>query len=173
MATFHTVFLRIVIVLLGVGALALLLWEPHLEGRNATATVFQVYFNDPFLAYVYAGSIPFFIALCQAFNVLGYVDRDQTFSRATADALRMIKRCAWATAAFVAGATAFIVAAHGDDDAAGAIAVCLVLTFAAIVIATATAVLEWIVRNSFKTQNVSSEKHDPNRSSNNTRSVVL
>lgn len=65
-----TIFLQAVIVLLGIGALALMLWEPHLEGRNAHATTFEIYFNDPFLAYAYVASIPFFTALYQAFKVL-------------------------------------------------------------------------------------------------------
>ncbi len=50
------------VVFLGIGALGFLLWEPHLEGRNAHATTFEIYFHDPFLAYVYVGSIPFFVA---------------------------------------------------------------------------------------------------------------
>ena len=56
-------FLQAVVVLIGVGVLALLLCEPHLEGRNAHATPFEIYFKDPFLAYVYVASIPFFVAL--------------------------------------------------------------------------------------------------------------
>ena len=35
-----TRFLQIVIVLIGIGALALMLWEPHIEGRNAHAGLF-------------------------------------------------------------------------------------------------------------------------------------
>ena len=66
-----TIFLQIVIVLIGIGALALLLWEPHLEGVNKHATLFEMYFKDSFLAYVYVASIPFFVALYQAFKVLG------------------------------------------------------------------------------------------------------
>ena len=59
-----TIFLQFVIVLFGIGTLALLLWEPWIEGVNANATSFvQVYFDDPFLALAYAGSIPFFLAL--------------------------------------------------------------------------------------------------------------
>ncbi len=73
-----TIFLQIVIVLIGVAALALLLWEPQVEGVNKDATNFEIYFQDPFLALVYAGSIPFFIALYQAFQVLGYVGRNQS-----------------------------------------------------------------------------------------------
>ena len=75
-----TIFLQSVIVLIGIGALALMLWEPHIEGRNAQATVFEIYFKDPFLAYVYIGSIPFFVALYQAFRVLGYVVQNKIFS---------------------------------------------------------------------------------------------
>jgi hypothetical protein len=55
-----TVFLQVVVVLIGIGALAIMLWEPHIEGRNAHATLFEIYFKDPFLAYAYIGSIPFF-----------------------------------------------------------------------------------------------------------------
>jgi hypothetical protein len=65
-----TIFLQVVIVLIGIGALALLLWEPHIEGVNAHATLFEMY-SDPFIALVYIGSIPFFVALYQAFKVLG------------------------------------------------------------------------------------------------------
>ncbi len=48
-----TIFLQVVIGFLGVGVLALLLWEPHFEGRNVNATLFEIYFKDPFLAYIY------------------------------------------------------------------------------------------------------------------------
>ncbi|HVT90567.1 MAG TPA: DUF2975 domain-containing protein [Tepidisphaeraceae bacterium] len=75
-------FLQALIVCIGLGALALLLWEPQLEGRNAHATQFEVYFKDPFLAYAYVASIPFFAALYQAFKVLGYARRNKVFSQA-------------------------------------------------------------------------------------------
>ena len=72
-----TIFLQAVIVLIGIGALALMLWEPHIEGRNAHATFFEIYFKDPFLAYAYLASIPFFVALYQVFKVLGYIGPKQ------------------------------------------------------------------------------------------------
>lgn len=75
-----TIFLQVVVVLIGVGVLVLMLWEPHLEGRNAHATPFQIYFNDPFLAYAYIASIAFFMALYQTFKLLGYVAQDTIFS---------------------------------------------------------------------------------------------
>jgi len=89
-----TAFLQVVIVLISIGALALMLWEPHIEGRNVHATLFEIYFKDPFLAYAYIASIPFFMALYQAFKVLEYVKQNKTFSQATVKALRTIKYCA-------------------------------------------------------------------------------
>src|SRR5687768_8500542 len=116
-----TIFLQVVVVLIGVAALALLLWEPHLEGRNAHATLFEIYFQDPFLALVYAGSIPFFIALYQAFQVLGYVGRNEVFSPEVVKALRTIKYCALAVIGFVIVEEIFIlIMSNGDNDNPGA-----------------------------------------------------
>jgi hypothetical protein len=38
-----SLFLRAVLVLIGIGALAFLLWEPHIEGRNTHATLFEIW----------------------------------------------------------------------------------------------------------------------------------
>src|SRR5262249_54599955 len=97
-----TVFLQAVIVALGIGALALMLWEPHVEGRNARATLFEIYFQDPFLAYAYIASIPFFMALYQAFKLLGYARQNKVFSQEAVKALWTIKYCALAMIGFVA-----------------------------------------------------------------------
>jgi len=142
MKTTSTIFLRVVIVLIAVGVLALMLWEPHLEGRNAHATLFQIYFNDPFLAYAYTASIAFFIALYQAFKLLGYVARNEIFSQRSVKALRTIKFCAMTLVAFLLGAEAFIVQRGKGEDIAGAVMMGLVLIFVSIVVATAAAVFE-------------------------------
>src|SRR5215831_3579475 len=114
-----TMFLKAVVVLMGIGALALMLWEPHIEGRNAHATPFEIYFKDPFLAYAYFASIPFFAALYQSFKVLGYVGQNKTFSQATVKALRTIKVCAIAIIGFVAVGELFIMLGNSDDRAGG------------------------------------------------------
>lgn len=111
---------QIVLVLFGLVTLGLLLWEPHLEGRNAHATTFAIYFHDPFLAYVYIGSIPFFVALQRAFTLFGEVRRNGSFSSATVAALRSIQRCALIVLGFVAGGVVFIVVGgDGEDRPAG------------------------------------------------------
>src|SRR5215469_14447421 len=112
-------FLQTVIALIGLVALALLLWEPHTEGRNAHATPFEIYFKDPFLAYAYIASIPFFTALYQAFKVLGYAGQNKIFSQAAVKALRTIKYCAIAIIGFVAASVIFMMFDDPDDRPAG------------------------------------------------------
>jgi hypothetical protein len=130
-------------VLIGTGALAMMLIEPHLEGRNAHATLFQIYFNDPFLAYAYTGSIAFFVALYQAFKLLGYVARNEVFSQCAVNAVRTIKYCALTLVAFLAGAEAyFFLVVRGKDDIAGGVMMGLFLMFVSVVMATVAAVFE-------------------------------
>src|SRR6266480_6129890 len=141
-----TIFLQVVIVLIGIGALALMLREPQIEGVNAHATNFEIYFKDPFLALVYAGSIPFFIALYQAFKVLGYAGQNKVFSEAAVKALRTIKYCAMAIIGFVAVGEIFIMLGNSDDRAGG-VFMGVLITFPSMVTATAMAVLEQVLQN--------------------------
>jgi hypothetical protein len=137
-----------VVVALGIGALALLLLEPRMEGVNTHATgVYQIYFDDPFLMLVYAGSIPFFIALYQAIKVLGYAGQNRIFSEAAVKALRTIKYCAVAIIGFVAVEEIFIMLNHGSDDAAGGVFIGILITFGSIVVAATAAMFERILRS--------------------------
>ncbi len=144
-----TLFLEILIVLIGLGALAFLLWEPHIEGRNEHATLFEIYFRDPFLDLVYTGSIPFFIALCQAIKVLRYVGRNEVFSPEVVKSLRTIKYCALAIIGFVVVEELFILLMNeGDNDNPGApILLGILIVFPSIVVATAAAMFERILQN--------------------------
>ena len=140
------IFLQVVLVFLGIGALALMLWEPHIEGRNAQATLFQIYFKDPFLAYAYLASLPFFLALYQAFKVLGYVKHNKIFSQVTVSSLRTIKHCAIAIIGFVAVSVVFMVFGDRDDRPPG-IFMRILVGFPSIVVATAAAIFERILQN--------------------------
>jgi hypothetical protein len=143
-----TIFLQIVIVFIGIGALALMLWEPHLEGRNAHATPFEIYFKDPFLAYAYAASIAFFVALYQAFKLLGYIGANQVFSQRSVKALRTIKYCAMTLVAFIVGAEAYLfIFVRGKDDIAGGVMIGLLMVFVSVVAATAAAVFERLLQS--------------------------
>jgi di/tricarboxylate transporter len=143
-----TIFLQIVVVLIGIGVLALMLWEPHLEGRNAHATTFEIYFKDPFLAYAYTASIAFFVALFQAFRLLGYIGQNEAFSPNAVRALRTIKYCAIVLVAMIGAAVAYLfLFVRGKDDIAGGVAMGVAMIFVSMVIAAAAAVFERLLQN--------------------------
>jgi len=141
-----TLFLQVVVVLISISALAIMLWEPHIEGRNAHATLFEIYFKDPFLAYAYISSIPFFAALYQAFKVLGYVRQNKTFSQATVKALGTIKYCAIALIGFVAVSVIFMMFGDREDRPAG-VFMRILITFPSLVVVATAAMFERIVQN--------------------------
>jgi hypothetical protein len=150
-----TVFLQAVIVLIGTGSLALMLWEPWLEGVNAHATgISQIYFDDAFLAWVYVASIPFFFGLYQAVRLLGLVGKSQVFSLAAVKAMRTIKYCAFAISTGIIATDAYLMIharlypeVGAQDGPEGAIALGLMATFAAIIIATAAAIFQRVLQN--------------------------
>jgi hypothetical protein len=139
--------LQVAVVLIGIAILTFLLWEPHVEGRNAHATTFEIYFKDPFLAYVYVGSIPFFVALYRAFRILGHVRGTGAFSQGTVDGLNAIKHCAIAIIGFVAGAVVFIIMFGDPDDRPAGIFMSFLVTFASSIIAVAAALFSRNLRN--------------------------
>ncbi len=142
-----TLFLKVVILLIAIGALALLFWEPQIEGRNAHATLFEIYFKDPFLALVYIGSIPFFVALYKAFKLLGYIEQKKAFSQTAVKALLIIKYCAIATIGFVMIEEFFIMLNHGSDDPAGGVFMGILITFGSLVIISAAAYFQKLLQN--------------------------
>ncbi len=143
-----TILLQVVIVLIGVIALALLLWEPHIEGRNVGATtLFQIYFKDPFLAYAYTASISFFVALYEAFKVLGFVRENKSFSQVTVKAFRTIKYCTITIVAFIVGAEAYLFIIRPGNDIAGGVFIGLLLIFVFGVSAIAAALIQNLLQN--------------------------
>lgn len=145
----YTIFLQGVIVLVGLGVLAFLLWEPHLEGRNVGATVFEIYFKDPFLAYIYIASIPFFVALSRIFKFLENVRNGNIFSEASVKAVQMVHKCALITAAAVAGALVylFIASQSNQEDAAGVIMLGIIEIIFFLVMASVAKVWEHVLQN--------------------------
>jgi hypothetical protein len=143
-----TIFLQVVVVLVGLSTLTLMLWEPHIEGRNVHSTLFEIYFNDPFLAYVYIASISFFVILYQAFKLFGYIGQNKLFSLDSAKALRTIKLYAMSLVGFILAAQAYLfIVIRGEDDIAGGVAVSLFLLLVSAVIATAATKFERNLQN--------------------------
>ncbi len=149
-----TIFLQIVIVLIGIAALAIMIRFPLTEGRAVNLDLLSIY-ADPFLVYGYLASIAFFVALYQAFKLLGYIGQNKVFSLSSVKALRTIKYCAIVLSILIVMAGLYIRIFHAkDDDPAGFLAICIVTTFISIVIASAAAMFERILQNAI---NIKSE----------------
>ncbi len=142
------IFLQIVVVVIGLCAITFMLWEPHLEGRNVNANLYQIYFKDPFLLCAYIASTPFFVVLYQSFILLRYIGDNKVFSPNSVKALRTIKYCAILLATFIIIGLAYLfIAVRAKDDIAGGVAMGTAMTFASLVIATAAAVFERLLQN--------------------------
>lgn len=141
-----TLFLRFVLCMIAIVALVGLIWFPQAEGRATNLDLISIY-TDSFIIYGYIASIPFFLALYQAFKLLGYVDKNKIFSQAAIKAVRNIKYCALAISGFLVLAILYIrVMVHGDDPA-GPTMLGFIAIFISIVIATATAIFERLLQN--------------------------
>jgi hypothetical protein len=141
------IFLQVVIVIIGITALAFMLWEPHLEGRNMNATFFEIYFKDAFLAYAYIASIFFFVAIYKAFKLFGYIGRDEAFSQHSSKAVRTIKHSATILLAFVVAAEAYLFINRPEDDIAGGIFMGLLMIVVFGIIAIVARVFERRIKN--------------------------
>jgi len=147
MKRISTVFLQTVIVLIGIGALAILLWFPLTEGRAANLDLFHIYF-DPFILYGYATSVAFFVALYKTFKLLGYIGQNKVFSSNSVKTLKSIKYCAIVLGVLIVLAGIYIRLFHSkEDDPAGFLAICIVTTFISIVVATVAAIFEKLLQN--------------------------
>jgi hypothetical protein len=149
-----SIFLQVVVVVIGFMALAILIRFPLTEGRAANLDLFSIYF-DPFILYGYAASIAFFVALYKAFKLLGYIGKNKVFSSNSVKTLKSIKYCAIVLSISIVLAGLYIILFHNkEDDSAGFLAICIVTTFVSIVVATAAALFEKLLQNALEQKTV-------------------
>lgn len=140
-----TIFLRLVISLIAIAALAVCVVPlPRMIAQEAAKTpdtAWQIYL---FLAGAYLQAALFLFALYQAFKLLGYIDRDKAFSEPSVRALRRIKRSALTIGLLmVTGAVWVMVLSAGTgDDSAGPVMIGFIGTLASSIVAAVAAVLE-------------------------------
>src|SRR3972149_10254973 len=141
-----TLFLKVVILLIAIGALIGMLWFPQTEGRATNLDLISIY-ADPLIIYTYIASIPFFIGLYQAFKLLNLIDANKAFSQGAVNTLKNMKFASLSLIGFIALAEVYIrFFVHGDDPA-GPTAIGILASFAAAVIATAAAVFQKNLQN--------------------------
>lgn len=137
-----TIFLQAVIMFSGVFAFVFMLWEPHLEGRNLHATLFEIYFKDLFLICAYIAAVPFFMALYQAFKFLEYIRQNKASSSDSLKAIKIMKYCAIFLVGVLAVAEAYLFIVRPDDDIAGGVFMGILIGFFSVAGAIVAAFLE-------------------------------
>ena len=140
---------QVLVVLFGIAAVIFMIAEPLFEGRNNNATLFQVYFNDAFLACAYIASISFFMVLYQVFKLFGYAGEGKMASVNSVKALAAIKYSAMSLiiSLLVGEAYLFIVQRKIEEDIAGGVAMGLMLIFVFSVVAIVAVRFERLLRN--------------------------
>lgn len=152
----ETLFLKIVVLLLAVPVIASCIAMLPILFKDAADLEWELaYLRYPLLAIFYVSTIPYFMALFQAFRLLGYIDKDTAFSELSITALNRIKYCAATISVLYMLAMPMFYMIGEQDDAPGVIVIGLVLVFAPIVIAVFAAVLQKLLKNAIalKTEN--------------------
>ena len=140
-----TLFLRLVISLMAIAALAICgLGVPRMVVDEVSRHPAGAGVPYAIMACAYILCIPFFTALYQGFRVLNLIDRDKTFSNATAASLRLIRYCALVIgAALLAGIiTLRILSAGTGEDPAGPTMIAMLIMFFSLTVTAVSVVLE-------------------------------
>ncbi|SET98102.1 Protein of unknown function [Salinibacillus kushneri] len=144
-----TLFLKIAVILIGLPVLVLciyiLLFIAHDPVNPDYAHILY-----PILISMYGSTIPFYIALYQAFRLLNYIDKNKAFSQDSVQALKNIKFCAMTISGLYVVIMPFVYLVAELDDAPGLIIIGMVPIFASIVIAVFAAVLQRLLREAIK-----------------------
>ena len=140
-----TLFLRIAVILMGIPVLALCIFGVY-QLANNPANPDYAHILYPILIGMYVSAIPFFIALYQAFKLLNYIDKNQSFSELYITSLKNIKFCAITISSLYVVILPFVFLVADLDDAPGLVIVGMVPVFASMVIAVFAAVLQKLLQ---------------------------
>lgn len=156
MNKFSTVFLRIVIVIVGLAVLSLCVFAfPHI-GEGWTAEFPQEPKSGYWvMASLYAAAIPFFLALYFGLKLLSYIDLNKAFSE---DSVRVLQKIVYCAVAMSIALMVYMPAAYHFaeiDDAPGVIVFAFVFACVPLVVAVFAAVLKKLLQNAidFKNEN--------------------
>jgi hypothetical protein len=150
-----TIFLRLVISLIAIGALAVCIFPlPRMIAQEAAKTpdtAWQIYL---FLVGAYIQAALFFFALYQAFKLLSYIDGNNALSELSVRALRHIKHSAFTIGLLMVAGIAWVLvlSAGTGDDSAGPVMIGFIGTFASSVVAAVATVLQTQVQKAVETK---------------------
>lgn len=99
---------------------------------------------------IYLSVVPFFIALYQALKLLKHIDGNQVFNEISVKVLKNIKYCAIVISMIYVLIIPSVYMLADKDDAPGLIVIGIVPSFASMVIATFTAVLQNLLKKAIE-----------------------
>lgn len=142
-----TLFLKAAIVAIGAVVLALCIFALPATWRAVPGE----YPNSTYVFYcillaMYAAAVPFFYALYQALQLLGYVDKNTAFSDLSVKALKKIAYCGCMISALFAISMPFFYIWAENDDAPGLIIIAMVLVLAPLAVTVFAAVLQRLLK---------------------------
>ena len=135
-----TLFLRIVIYLIGLAVLGICIIIAGVS-ISGNAGMFL-----PVLLIAAVAAVPFFYGLYQAVLLLRYIDKNTAFSELSVKAIKKIKNCAFIISVLYAVGMPYIVYVADKDDAPGAVMLGLVFIFAPLITSVFAAVLEKLLQ---------------------------
>ena len=156
MNKFSTVFLRIVIVIVGLVVLSLCVFAFPQIGEGWTAE----FPEEPksgywVMASLFAAAVPFFLALYFGLKLLSYIDLNKAFSE---DSVRVLQKIMYCAVAMSIALMTYMPAAYHFaeiDDAPGVIIFAFAFACGPLVVAVFAAVLKKLLQNAidFKNEN--------------------
>ncbi|MDT8863046.1 DUF2975 domain-containing protein [Alkalihalobacillus sp. MEB130] len=142
----RTLLLKIAIFLIGITVLGLcLIWLPWQAMILEDMYPEFVFLKLPLLIGIYLTTIPFFFALYKGIKLLSYIDKNQAFSERSVKSLRSIKVCAITISLLYVLGMMILISVNAGNP--GILLLGLVITFASIVIAVFSAVLQMLLKS--------------------------
>lgn len=142
MYNISTTILKLIILLIGLVVLVLCIFVLPKGIISENASMYR-----PLLIGMYIPAIPFFIALYQGFKLLQYINKKNIFSELSIKALGKIKYCAIVICVLYIMGMPYIFYLAQRDDAPGVAAIGFIFIFTSLVVATASAIFQKILKN--------------------------
>lgn len=149
-----TLFLKLALFVIGTPVLALCIYGVFDLIKHPANPEYALILY-PIVAGLYLSTVPFYMALVQAFQLLNHIDQSKAFSEVSVKALKIIKRCAIIISVVYLILEPFFFQLAERDDAPGLVIIGMIPVFASIIIAVFAAVLERLLKEAieFKSEN--------------------
>lgn len=143
------IFLKFTVYLIGVMIVSLCIFAlPRLAAESAAMYPEYAYLEYPVLIGLYVTVIPFFFALYQALKLLGYVDKNESFSKVAVHRIGLIKYAAIIISLMYALGMLILFIVNALHPGIGLVG--LLILFISVVIAVFTAVLQSLLSNALQ-----------------------